>query len=39
MNNKTTKAIFPIEGIGTQFLSAIKTIPKEIITLVDSPLI
>lgn len=34
-----TKAIFPVAGMGTRFLPATKSIPKEILTLVDRPLI
>ena len=33
------KAIFPVAGLGTRFLPATKSIPKEIMTLVDRPLI
>ncbi|WYK04703.1 UTP--glucose-1-phosphate uridylyltransferase GalU [Cereibacter sphaeroides f. sp. denitrificans] len=36
---KVTTAIFPIAGMGTRFLPATKSIPKEILTLVDKPLI
>ena len=36
---KVTKAIFPVAGMGTRFLPATKSIPKEILTLVDRPLI
>lgn len=36
---KVTKAIFPVAGLGTRFLPATKAIPKEILTLVDCPLI
>lgn len=36
---KITKAIFPVAGLGTRFLPATKAIPKEILTLVDRPLI
>ena len=36
---KVTKAIFPVAGLGTRFLPATKSIPKEILTLVDRPLI
>ncbi|MBS8224960.1 UTP--glucose-1-phosphate uridylyltransferase GalU [Vannielia litorea] len=36
---KVTKAIFPVAGLGTRFLPATKSIPKEIMTLVDQPLI
>lgn len=37
--NKVTKAVFPVAGLGTRFLPATKSIPKEIMTLVDRPLI
>ncbi|MBC7489312.1 MAG: UTP--glucose-1-phosphate uridylyltransferase GalU [Glaciimonas sp.] len=33
------KAIFPVAGMGTRFLPATKTIPKEMLTIVDRPLI
>ena len=39
MSQKVTKAIFPVAGLGTRFLPATKSIPKEIMTLVDRPLI
>lgn len=39
MNRKVTKAVFPVAGLGTRFLPATKSIPKEIMTLVDRPLI
>ncbi|PTV93514.1 UDP-glucose pyrophosphorylase [Rhodobacter aestuarii] len=39
MKRKVTKAIFPVAGLGTRFLPATKSIPKEILTLVDRPLI
>ncbi|WP_224816672.1 UTP--glucose-1-phosphate uridylyltransferase GalU [Hasllibacter sp. MH4015] len=39
MKKKVTKAIFPVAGLGTRFLPATKSIPKEIMTLVDRPLI
>ncbi len=39
MARRVTKAIFPIAGLGTRFLPATKSIPKEILTLVDKPLI
>lgn len=39
MKRKVTKAIFPVAGLGTRFLPATKAIPKEILTLVDRPLI
>ena len=39
MKTKVTKAIFPVAGLGTRFLPATKSVPKEIMTLVDRPLI
>ena len=39
MRTKVTKAIFPVAGLGTRFLPATKSVPKEIMTLVDRPLI
>ncbi|MFD2738347.1 UTP--glucose-1-phosphate uridylyltransferase GalU [Sulfitobacter aestuarii] len=39
MNRKVTKAVFPVAGLGTRFLPATKSVPKEIMTLVDQPLI
>ena len=36
---KVTKAVFPVAGMGTRFLPATKSIPKEILTLVDRPFI
>ena len=39
MSNKVTKAIFPVAGLGTRFLPATKSVPKEIMTLVDRPLV
>ncbi|MFG5384318.1 UTP--glucose-1-phosphate uridylyltransferase [Yoonia sp. R2-816] len=39
MKKKVTKAIFPVAGLGTRFLPATKSVPKEIMTLVDRPLI
>jgi len=39
MQKKVTKAVFPVAGLGTRFLPATKSIPKEIMTLVDRPLI
>jgi UTP--glucose-1-phosphate uridylyltransferase len=38
-NHVVTKAVFPVAGLGTRFLPATKSIPKEIMTLVDRPLI
>ncbi|WP_299357896.1 UTP--glucose-1-phosphate uridylyltransferase GalU [uncultured Paracoccus sp.] len=39
MVQKVTKAVFPVAGLGTRFLPATKSIPKEMMTLVDRPLI
>ncbi|MFT4715536.1 MAG: UTP--glucose-1-phosphate uridylyltransferase [Paracoccaceae bacterium] len=39
MRNKVIKAIVPVAGLGTRFLPATKSIPKEIMSLVDKPLI
>lgn len=39
VTKKITKAIFPVAGLGTRFLPATKSIPKEILCLVDKPLI
>ncbi|MGR3762368.1 UTP--glucose-1-phosphate uridylyltransferase GalU (plasmid) [Roseobacteraceae bacterium NS-SX3] len=39
MRSKVTKAIFPVAGLGTRFLPATKSVPKEIMTLVDRPLV
>ena len=39
MRSKVTKAIFPVAGMGTRFLPATKSVPKEIMTLVDRPLV
>ncbi|MEO0999301.1 MAG: UTP--glucose-1-phosphate uridylyltransferase GalU [Pseudomonadota bacterium] len=39
MKRKVTKAIFPVAGLGTRFLPATKSVPKEIMALVDRPLI
>lgn len=39
MGKKVRKAVFPAAGLGTRFLPATKTIPKEMLPLVDKPLI
>ena len=39
MQRRVTKAVFPVAGLGTRFLPATKSVPKEIMTLVDRPLI
>ena len=33
------KAIFPVGGLGTRFLPATKTIPKEMLPILDKPLV
>ena len=37
--NKITKAVFPVAGLGTRFLPATKASPKEMLPIVDKPLI
>jgi UTP--glucose-1-phosphate uridylyltransferase len=39
MSKKIRKAVFPAAGLGTRFLPATKAIPKEMLPLVDKPLI
>ncbi|WP_018633554.1 UTP--glucose-1-phosphate uridylyltransferase [Neomegalonema perideroedes] len=39
MRHQVRKVVFPVAGLGTRFLPATKSIPKEILTLVDRPLI
>jgi UTP--glucose-1-phosphate uridylyltransferase len=36
---KIRKAVFPVAGLGTRFLPATKAMPKEMLTVVDRPLI
>ena len=36
---KITKAVLPVAGMGTRFLPATKSCPKEMLPLVDKPLI
>ncbi|HEX9964597.1 MAG TPA: UTP--glucose-1-phosphate uridylyltransferase GalU [Allosphingosinicella sp.] len=36
---KVRKAVFPVAGLGTRFLPATKAVPKEMLTVVDRPLI
>ena len=33
------KAVFPVAGLGTRFLPATKAIPKEMLPVIDRPLI
>ena len=39
MSNCVRKAVFPAGGLGTRFLPATKVIPKEMLALVDKPII
>jgi UTP--glucose-1-phosphate uridylyltransferase len=39
MDRKVTKAVFPVAGLGTRFLPATKANPKEMLPIVDKPLI
>ena len=38
-DNKVKKAVFPVAGLGTRFLPATKASPKEMLNVVDKPLI
>ncbi len=37
--NKITKAVFPVAGLGTRFLPATKAMPKELLPIIDKPII
>ena len=39
MKRQIRKAVFPVAGLGTRFLPATKAIPKEMLTIVDRPVI
>ena len=39
MKDRVRKAVFPAAGLGTRFLPATKALPKEMLALVDKPLI
>lgn len=39
MSNRVRKAVFPAGGLGTRFLPATKVVPKEMLALVDKPII
>src|SRR6201996_8038470 len=39
MGHKIRKAVFPVAGLGTRFLPATKAMPKEMLPIVDKPLI
>jgi len=38
-HKKVRKAVFPVAGLGTRFLPATKAVPKEMLTVVDKPVI
>jgi UTP--glucose-1-phosphate uridylyltransferase len=39
VTRRIRKAVFPVAGLGTRFLPATKTVPKEMLPIVDKPLI
>src|SRR5690606_31189725 len=39
MTQRVRKAVFPVAGLGTRFLPATKAVPKEMLTVVDRPVI
>src|SRR6202167_4206877 len=39
MDNPVRKAVLPVAGLGTRFLPATKAIPKEMLTVVDRPIL
>src|SRR5207245_11216095 len=39
MRRPVRKAVFPVAGLGTRFLPATKAMPKEMLPIVDKPLI
>ncbi|MGG7516690.1 UTP--glucose-1-phosphate uridylyltransferase GalU [Allorhizobium undicola] len=39
IQKKIRKAVFPVAGLGTRFLPATKAVPKEMLTVVDKPVI
>ena len=39
MKLKVRKAVFPVAGLGTRFLPATKAMPKELLPIIDKPLI
>ena len=39
MTKRIRKAVFPVAGLGTRFLPATKSIPKEMLTVVDRPVL
>jgi UTP--glucose-1-phosphate uridylyltransferase len=39
MSKRIRKAVFPVAGLGTRFLPATKAVPKEMLTVVDRPVV
>ncbi|MCO5087258.1 MAG: sugar phosphate nucleotidyltransferase, partial [Methylobacteriaceae bacterium] len=39
MTKRIRKAVFPVAGLGTRFLPATKSVPKEMLTIVDRPVL
>ena len=39
MNKPIRKAVLPVAGLGTRFLPATKAVPKEMLTVVDRPIL
>lgn len=39
MSHKVRKAVIPVAGLGTRFLPATKAVPKEMLTVVDKPVV
>jgi UTP--glucose-1-phosphate uridylyltransferase len=39
MKSRVRKAVFPVAGLGTRFLPATKAMPKELLPIIDKPLI
>ena len=39
MDKPIRKAVLPVAGLGTRFLPATKAIPKEMLTIVDRPIL
>jgi UTP--glucose-1-phosphate uridylyltransferase len=37
--SKVTKAVFPVAGLGTRFLPATKAMPKELLPIIDKPIV
>ncbi len=39
MTQRVTKAVFPVAGLGTRFFPATKAMPKELLPIIDKPII